>query len=239
MPIYWHEIADYLAPIALGGVGALTTFVFLLPSKLGERLVSQYFEERVADLKHEQSKEMGKVQADLDHLKDRGTRSNEREYQAITQTWERFVEAFRATKAAIAQFIRHFDLGRMPEDDLKSFLDANEVPERSKTYILDAYDKNRAFSNYVRHKALNDAGSAIETVRDTLLKQSVFIPADLYQQFDAVVSRLHRAWVEQSMEDPYQNRGDQVDSMALIRSEGQSILETLRDAVRARLLRTT
>ena len=239
MPIYWHEIADYLAPITLGGVGALTTFVFLLPSKLGERLVSQYFEERVADLKHEQSKEMGKVQADLDHLKDRGTRSNEREYQAITQTWERFVEAFRATKAAIAQFIRHFDLGRMPEDDLKSFLDANEVPERSKTYILDAYDKNRAFSNYVRHKALNDAGSAIETVRDTLFKQSVFIPADLYQQFDAVVSRLHRAWVEQSMEDPYQNRGDQVDSMALIRSEGQSILETLRDAVRARLLRTT
>ena len=239
MPINWNEIADYLAPIALGGAGALTTFVVLLPSKLGERLVSQYFEKRVADLKHEQSKEMGKVQADLDHLKDRGTRSNEREYQAITQTWERFVEAFRATKAAIAQFIRHFDLGRMPEDDLKSFLEANEVPERSRTYILDASDKNHAFSNYVRHKALNDAGSAIETVRDTLLKQSVFIPADLYRQFDAAVSRLHRAWVEQSMEDPYQNRGDQVDSMALIRSEGQSMYEALRDAVRARLLRTT
>ena len=239
MLIHWHEIADSLAPIALGGVGALATFVVLLPSKLGKRLMSQYFEKRVADLKHEQSKEMGKVQADLDHLKDRGTRSNEREYQAITQTWERFVEAFRATKTAIVQFMRYPDLDRMSGDDVKSFLDANDVPERSQPYILEASDKKRAFTNYVRNKALNDAGSAIETVRDTLLKQSVFIPAGLYQQFDAAVSRLHGAWVQQTMEDAYQNRGDQVDSMALIGSEGQSVYETLRDAVRARLLRTT
>ena len=239
MLLHWHEIIDYFAPIALGGAGAFATFVVLLPSKLGERLMSQYFEKRVAAFKHEQSKEMGRLQADLDHLKDRGTRSNEREYQAIAQTWERFVEAFRATKTAVAQLIRYPDLDRMPEDDVKSFLDANDVPERSKSYILEASHKSHAFSNYVRNKSLNEAGSAIETVRDTLLKQSVFIPAGLYQQFDAVVSRLQGAWVEQSIEDQHRDRGDQVDSMALIGNEGQSMYETLRDAVRARLLRTT
>ena len=55
MHIPWQNIGDYLAPIALGGAGAFATFVALLPSKLGERLVSHYFEKQLTSFKYEQS----------------------------------------------------------------------------------------------------------------------------------------------------------------------------------------
>ena len=239
MPIPWAAVGDYLLPIGLGGAGAFAAFIALLPSKLGERLVGHYFEKRIADLKHDQSKELGKLQSELDHFKDRGTRSNEREYQAISQTWERFVEAFRATKASIIQFLHYPDLDRMPDDAVTSFLEANSVPETSRSFILAAANKKEAFSNYVRNKCINDAGAAIEAMRDCLGKQSVFIPADLYQQFDAALTRLHGAWAEQAIATRYDSRKDQDDSNFLIGNNAQFLMNDLRDKVRARLLRTT
>ena len=237
MPISWHAVGDYIAPVALGGAGAFASFVALLPSRLGERLVGHYFEKRIAGLKHEQSVEMGRLQANLDHLKDRGTRSNEREYQAIQQTWERFVEAYRSALSAVAQFYSYPDLDQMPEVDLISFLDLNEIPEMAKAYIVGAPDKKRAFSNHLRTKSINDAGSAIEAARDGLFKQSVFIPASLHEKFEQAFTFLHKAQVEQCMSQDHGKSLGQENSVALLDSSGKKMYDDLRDAVRARLLR--
>ena len=238
MPIPWQAVGDYLAPIALGGAGAFATFIALLPSKLGERLVGHYFDKRIADLKHEQSVELGKLQANLDHLKDRGVRSNEREYVAISQTWELFVEAYRSASSAVVQFYSYPDLDLMSDEDLRSFLAVNELPGISQAYILKATDKKRAFSNHLRNKSVNDAATAIEATRDSLFKQSVFIPADLHAKFEQALTLIHRSQIEQRMTRDHGPGAGQEASLALIDKEGSEMFNALRDAVRGRLLRT-
>lgn len=231
----WHTAVTYLSPTFFGGVGALITFLVLAPTKVGERLIGHAFERRMAAFRHEQTIELGKLQSSLDHLKDRGLRSNEREYQGTSQAWERFVEAFRATKAAVIQFLQFPDLDAIPEQDVISFLDANTVPEASKTRIIKSSDKKGAYSLYVRVKLINEAGAAVDALRDTLLKQSVFISAELSAQFDAAAQTLHHAWVEQTLSPSRVDREQEV-SMALIGGKGDDMFAILRDAVRTRLL---
>ena len=78
MTVPWHTLLDYLTNIVLGGVCAFVVFVVMLPTKLGNRLIGHHFDAQLQSLKHEHGKEFGKLQAELDHFKDRGVRSNER-----------------------------------------------------------------------------------------------------------------------------------------------------------------
>jgi hypothetical protein len=48
----------------------------LLPTKIGEKLIAHHFDAKLASLKHQQGIEFGRMQAELDHVKDRGIRSN-------------------------------------------------------------------------------------------------------------------------------------------------------------------
>ena len=87
----WETALGYLGPFAAGTLASFLGFLVVLPSKIGEKLLAHHFEAKLAAIRHEQGIQPGKLQADLDHLKDRGIRSNEREYQAITNVWEGFV----------------------------------------------------------------------------------------------------------------------------------------------------
>ena len=116
-----EAVTQYFLPIMLSGLSSLLAFAFLLPTKFGERLVAHHFEARISELKHEQSKELGRLQAELDHMKDRGIRSNEREYQAITSVWESFVESFLATRRCIAQVMEYPDLNKLSQRTRRSF----------------------------------------------------------------------------------------------------------------------
>lgn len=136
------------------------------------------------------------MQGNVDHLKDRGQRSNKLEYDALQQAWERFVEAYRGARSAVVQFYRYPDLDRMPDDDVVAFLEANGVPESSKAYVMGAEDKKRAFSNYLRNRTINEAAISIEAARDSVLKQSVFIPADLQLLFEEALEMLRKAVIE-------------------------------------------
>jgi hypothetical protein len=235
----WESIAAYLTPIALGGLGSFLAFLAILPTKVGERLLAHHFEAKIATLKHEQGVELGKVQAELDHIKDRGIRPNEREYQAVSGVWEGFVDAFLATKNCVTQFIFFPDLARMSEDDVKEFLRAEEFTDQSAARIAGAENRNSAYSNAIRSRLINRAGEAVFKALGLLQKQCVFVPHGLSIHFETAIQFLNEARVEQYMAQRISGGGMQkVDrSLALVGHEGTQMFEQLRDAVRDRLLR--
>jgi hypothetical protein len=235
----WEPIIVYLTPIALGGLGSFLAFLAILPTKIGEKLLAHHFEAKLAALKHDHGIELGKLQAELDHLKDRGIRSNEREYQAITSVWEAFVDAFLATKRCVVQFMSFPDLTRLPIDDVMEFLTTQGFSEPNASRIASAENRNRAFGSAVRGRLINQAGDEVLKALALHQKQCVFVPHPLSAQFEAAIGWLNDARAEQYVAHGITDHGplEVRRSMALIGAEGTQMFEDLRDAVRDRLLR--
>jgi hypothetical protein len=89
-----------------GAIGAL----LLLPSKLGEILFKYRFDKEIEGFKADQGAKLERLRERLNHLGDRGRRSNEMEFAAIREVWEKIVEAYVATHNCVANFIQYPDL---------------------------------------------------------------------------------------------------------------------------------
>jgi Fe-S-cluster formation regulator IscX/YfhJ len=120
----WEQIVSYLIHIAALGIGSFLVFLVLLPTGMAQKILNHYFDAKIAEVKHEHSKDLEHLQSALDHLNDRGARSNEKEYQAIAAVWESFVEAFYATSDCVVQFMAYPDLNNFDEDELTEFLES-------------------------------------------------------------------------------------------------------------------
>ncbi len=214
----WEAVIQLVLPIVVSGLSSILAFIVLLPTKIGEWLLSHHFEAKIADLKHEQSKELGRLQAELDHMKDRGIRSNELEYHAVKKAWEAYVEAWSATRPAIVTFLEFPDLNQLSEEEVREFLRDDQISDRNAEHIVSAENRNNAYSRHKRAHAVWLAGGAVIDAIQLLEKQSVFIPVDLFNRFRTMLDDLNTARVEQQMNlrpDPAL-RLPQKASMALI-----------------------
>jgi hypothetical protein len=97
----WGVLAAWFLQAALAGGAALATFVFLLPIRCGEKLLGYHFERKLAALKDTQNRQIEELKEKLAHLGDRGKRSNEREFIALSTVWEKFVDAFLSTSSCV------------------------------------------------------------------------------------------------------------------------------------------
>jgi cytochrome c556 len=62
--------------------------------------------EGLEQLKNEQNREIEKLRGDIGHLQDRGKHSNEREYAALAEIWEKFSDFHSATTDFRAAFYK-------------------------------------------------------------------------------------------------------------------------------------
>jgi hypothetical protein len=205
-----------------------------------ERSVQHTFDAKIAAIKHEQGIELGKLQSELDHLKDRGVRSNEREYQAVSSVWEGFVDAFLATKRSVGQFLSFPDLTKLAVDDVMEFLRGECFTEQHARRVVGADDRNAAYATAIRARRIDLAGDAVMKAINLLQKQCVFVPDALAVQFEKAIAFVSDARVEQYVVQKSPDiRELRVDrSIALVGEEGTQMFGSLRDAVRDRLLRS-
>jgi hypothetical protein len=234
----WEPFLGYLLAVALSGVGSFTGFLALLPTKIGQKALDHHFDAKVAVLKHEHSKDLGRLQSDLDHLKDRGTRSNEAEYLALATVWEDFVEAYYATAHCVGKFRQQPDLEQFDDQGLIEFLTSEGFIGADAKRVIGASDKNTEFALSKRHRLIYGAGDKIDASTQLMLKKSVFIPAELTQHFQKCLLELNTVRMEQFIAYRGTHRGapDISRSSALVGKEGEKMFLDLRNEVRRRLL---
>ena len=139
-------------------------------------------------LKDENNRQIEELRARLDHLRDRGIRSNEREFQAITAVWEHFLDAYAATMQCAVAFSQHPDFNRLSDPEAKQYLDSVDLSERQREKIMSATDKNSSYSRFVEINQITAAGLAIYNARILIGRQAIFIPDDLLAQGCSMLS---------------------------------------------------
>jgi hypothetical protein len=138
---------------------------------MGERLFGHWLEGRLQrqkqedaveleKLRNEQNRQIELLRADIGHLQDRGKHSNEREYAALTEIWEKFSDLHTLTNICIRVFMQPPDLERMDDDGIAKFLDKNDFTEDERVAVRNAANKNDGFSRVVNVRSIAQARRA-------------------------------------------------------------------------------
>lgn len=215
---------------------ALAGFILLLPTRVGERLIGWWFDERLEAFKAERNRELARLQEQLSHLTDRARLSNEREYNATAAAWESYVNAHFATLQCIVAYMTYPDLDQLSDEDLDHFLGSTDLSEREIADVKRATDKKTLYARVKHLHWINEAGRVLHDTRDLVIKQSVFIERDLQKLLDQNLERLTKAWSDESINFGMRTAQLHEAKDDLIKN-GAGWLNELRTKVRERLLR--
>lgn len=231
------EVLSWLVQAGVAAGGALTALLLALPGKLGDKLLGYHFDRKLADFKDRQEQEIERLKDRLRHFEDRGKRSNEKEYEALSEIWNQFIDVVQITERAVIQFIEHPDLNRMTDEDLKRLLATTELSEQQLDGVLKAADKNRAYSQSITWLMLAKAHNQIFEFRAALKKRSIFIPEKLVDAFDAAIEVCSKAEVAEFVRFRHPDTSIGREDASAFFKQKDGLLGSLRDATRDRLLR--
>jgi hypothetical protein len=238
MMISWGEIASWLLQTAIAAGVAATAFFVLLPTKFGEKYLSFHFDRKLSDLKDAQNQKIEALKEQLSHLGDRGKRSNEREYEALSDIWGQFVDAYDSTERCITQFIEHPDFDRLTADEIDTFLNATDFNEDQKREFRSSSDKNKLYTRTLAWKNIAKAHNQIFEVRIALKKRGIFVPEDLRRIYEEAIEFCSKAEIHEFVRFRNPDSGLGHDTPLKFFEGKEATFKRVMDATSARLLRT-
>jgi len=222
--------------IFVGGIGALGAMALAALTKVGDRIIGQKFDERIEAYKKKLESEIEELKARLSHITDRGVRSNELEYEAITMAWEKFIAAHVMTQQAVGRFFEHPDLDRMSEEELENFLSVTDYSEIQKKEFRSSKEKNKFLIRTETAGWIHRAEKAIFEGREVLRNKGIFIPKDLEAMFEAGLNLCAKGWSIQKTEFYYGRWDGSGKELINYMEAAPKMVEALKDAVRVRIL---
>jgi hypothetical protein len=188
----WDQIYPWLVSAIGGALGA----AFLLPTKLGEALIQYRTGKLLEGFKAGQNRELELLREQLNHLGDRGRRSNEMEFNGIETVWKGFIKAWLSTNTCVGGMITIPDFARMSDEEVKKFSLSSGFSDRDQETLLRSTDRQNEYVRLVSWQNVNQAGKDIYQARLTLREQCIFMPSDLTKQFSDVIERMSSVQME-------------------------------------------
>jgi hypothetical protein len=232
------EIAAWLLQTATAAGVATVAFFVLLPTKFGEKYLSFHFDRKLADLKDAQNQKIEALKEQLNHLGDRGKRSNEREYEALSDIWGQFVDAFDSTERCITQFIEHPDFDRLTAEEIDTFLNATDFTEDQKREFRSSSDKNNLYSRTITWKNIAKAHNQIFEVRIALKKRGIFVPEDIRHIYEEAIEFCSKAEIHEFVRFRHPDSAIGRDTAIKFFEGKDALFKRVMDATSTRLLRT-
>ncbi|MHC2626071.1 hypothetical protein ACVIW2_008103 [Bradyrhizobium huanghuaihaiense] len=231
----WDALGPWVVSAAGGAIGAAT----LLPTKLGESLFKYRFDKAIEGYKAEQGTKLERLREQLSHIGDRGKRSNEMEFTAIREVWEKTVEAYLATANCTTNYMEFPDLNRLPDEELDGFLSTTGFSKEQNDQIRTAADHNDMYAKIVTWRSIGEAGQKNFDVQLLLRKQRIFMPGAIHAEFQSIVDMLRGAQVERKLQfqHPHIPRNEWGGAVSRFFEQGDTTLDRLADVANQRLFR--
>lgn len=222
--------------LVIGAAGAIGALAIASLTKLGDRLISHKFDERLEAYKGSVQRDIEQLKSRLAHVSDRSVRSNELEYEAITAAWSKFIAAYQATNRCIVRFYEHPDFNAMDEVKLNACLTLIKLSDSNKEYLKAAQDKNKAWCRIEDNRLLAEAQNAIFETHAELDTKSIFIPAEIEVAFKAGLEACSKGWAAEKAN--FENRSsDAISKMSVeFLEKGPGMVGALKQRVRERIL---
>ncbi|WP_144030655.1 hypothetical protein [Bradyrhizobium japonicum] len=218
-----------------GALGA----ALLLPTKFGEAAFKYRFDKAVEGLKAEQGAKLEQLRERLNHFADRSRRSNEMEFAAIREVWDKTIEAQQATVDCTTSLMEYPDLKRLTTEELDGFLTTSGFSREQADQVRQAADHNDMYVKVLMWRSIANAGQKNFDAELLLRKQRIFMPEEIRKQFSALHDLLRGAQVERrlQLQHPHIPRAEWGGAVLKFAKEGEASLERLAQSVNQRLSR--
>jgi hypothetical protein len=233
----WAELYPWVVAGVGGAIGSVLTALLLLVPKFGEMFFKARIDRALEAYKAEKNRDIEGLRERLNHIADRGRRSNENEFNALRSIWEKFIVAYYSTYGAVISFIQFPPLNTMTDDRITEFLASNEFDGSTVRDILASKDREQSFSRAYAWRQINQAGKDNFECIQELRRQRVFISEDIRRQFSSALEICTGAQAQRQVDHAMPRSVGSGMFINNFLTNGDAAVDALATAVNKRLFR--
>lgn len=215
--------------------GAITSLVLWLFKLFGEKWLSSKFAERLEAFKHEQQKEIEHLQFEINKLFDRTIKLHQREFDVLPKAWQLLAMSYHAVNGLTASVQSYPDISRMTPAQLDEFLSESPLENWRKDELKNATEQNRYYQDAIFWHRLEATHKQCRRSARFLLKNGIFIPPVLKEEFHKLEELAWAALAEHQMNKEHDLRPALRNSLEKFRTEGAPLIKQLEAEVQRRL----
>ncbi|MDM8010445.1 MAG: hypothetical protein QUV08_05730 [Parasphingorhabdus sp.] len=224
-----------------GGVGlsafAVAVACYGLFRWLGEKWLSSKFDQRMEDYKHLQVRELESLKLKINSMLDRSVKLNKLEFDILPKIWQKLTEAHGEVSRFTSPMQSYPDLDRMGSTEREEFVKDLDFKDYQKHEILEASDKNKKYQEIEFWKRLNDANKVYVNFNNFYITNTIFLADEMKAKIDELRDMMYDAMQEARFEKEYgEPRKDRYEKREILRKEGRSKVDDVREEFRKKLL---
>jgi hypothetical protein len=136
----------------------------------------------------------------------------------------------------VSPFQQYPDVGKMGPAQVEEFVRKSDLAEWQKSELLAGDDKTNRYVKMIFWHNLNKVHASYANFHNYLLKNGIFIQAELYEKMKALSGAMSEAIHERQFEEEYPNpRPERFEKGDRLRKEGQPMMQDIEAQLKTRL----
>lgn len=215
-----------------GGTSAVVFGVF---QSWGKGWLDSHFNKRLEEFKHEQTKEIERIKAELNTAFDRVQRLHQWEFDALPELWRLANEAYFASLSFSSPFRFTDDVKSTKPERLAAAMRLQNYPEHHIESVLEAADRQKEFERVANVFLRQKADSTQRSFDIHFKSKKIFIDESLYEHIKKINDLINNAISEGEM-NYIEIQGERSYSEhRKLRDHGRKILDELGSKIKERL----
>ena len=179
--------------------------------------------------------ELEKVKFQISALFNRVSKLHDKEFEILPNVWEKLNDAHSAVMRCVIGFRQYPDFDRMDRDELEIYLKTAELSEAQKDSMRDTNAKNNYYNKVITWKEIQEAHEMFNRFHSYLVKNRIFLSADLKSKFDTIDQLMWEIWVKNKVGE--ESGAVEMKLEVIKKSDGpiKTLLVEIEDLVRSRL----
>jgi hypothetical protein len=230
------QVLRFLGEVVIYGGGSAAV-AFVLFQYLGKGWIDARFSERLEAFKHEQAKELQRLNVEVESLLSGALKIQDREFTILPEAWHKLNDAYSLTGWVVSPTQQYPAVSRMKEDQLEEFLASSELlqTQRARVRAADGRDRDNTYQDIIFWHRLNRAKKAVGELQTYTVSHGLFLPPPLKQQFSDMLPIL---WASlSSLEVGHEAQDHKMQSQAWIdlKAKGEPLHHAIEKSIERRL----
>ncbi|WP_139828209.1 hypothetical protein [Maritimibacter sp. HL-12] len=172
---------------------------FALFRFLGQTWLENIFSRKIEVFRHDNAKELAGLQARIDGSLSATVRSQEKEFAALSECWRLLNIAQGELQDYVSAIQQYQDIGKMPEDMRREFLDSLDLLKSQKRIILESAKPSEEYFAIQDRAKSNKAWSAVQEFGNAVFLNDIFVEEELSEEFKRILQLMRNTLVEKDV----------------------------------------
>ncbi|HBP0074229.1 hypothetical protein ACEOIM_12580 [Pseudomonas aeruginosa] len=215
-----------------GGSSAISFAIFKF---LGTAWLENKFKKNLEQLRHEQTKEVQRLQMKIDSMLNGTLRLQEKEFEVLPDVWEKLDEACSLAESFVIPLQSYADVNGMSDEQLEEFLVEIKFSPVQIAEIRGASDRAKDFQGKVFFRRRNEARKALLEFNRVVERGGIFFPVELKGKLARLTSSINSVLVGMEVGQEAEDNKMKRDAWEEYKSDVQPLRAEVERDIQARL----